>query len=67
MATIGSGLPLTHGIAAARDVAAGASLTDVSTLVWKEAAVGVAWAIVAYGMIRFFELEGRRRATLETM
>jgi ABC-2 type transport system permease protein len=67
MATIGSGLPLTHGIAAARDVAAGASLADVSTLVWKEAAVGVAWAIVAYGMIRFFELEGRRRATLETM
>jgi ABC-2 type transport system permease protein len=67
MATIGSGLPLTHGIAAARDVAAGASLADVSTLVWKEATVGVAWAIVAYGMIRFFELEGRRRATLETM
>ncbi len=67
MATIGSGLPLTHGIAAARDVAAGSSLADVSTLVWKEAAVGAAWALVSYGMIRFFELEGRRRATLETM
>ena len=67
MATIGSGLPLTHGIAAARDVAAGSSLADVSTLVGKEAAVGAAWALVSYGMIRFFEFEGRRRATLETM
>ncbi len=67
MATIGSGLPLTHGIAAARDVAAGASLGDVSTLVWKELAVGTAWALFSYGMILFFELEGRRRATLETM
>jgi ABC-2 type transport system permease protein len=67
MATIGSCLPLTHGIAAARDVAAGASLGDVSTLVWKELAVGLAWALFSYGMILFFELEGRRRATLETM
>jgi ABC-2 type transport system permease protein len=67
MATIGSGLPLTHGIAAARDVAAGSSLADVSALVGKEAAVGAAWALVSYGMIRFFEFEGRRRATLETM
>ena len=67
MATIGSGLPLTHGIAAARLVAAGKSLDFVSTLVWKEAAVGAAWALTAYVMLRFFEAEGRRRATLETM
>jgi ABC-2 type transport system permease protein len=67
MATVGSGLPLTHGIAAARDVAAGASFGDVSGLVSKEAAVGAAWALVSYGLLRFFELEGRRRATLETM
>jgi ABC-2 type transport system permease protein len=67
MATIGSGLPLTHGIAAARDVAAGASLGNVSTLVWKEVAVGAAWALLSYGLLRFFEAEGRRRATLETM
>jgi ABC-2 type transport system permease protein len=67
MATIGSGLPLTHGIAAAREVAAGASLGSVSTLVWKEAAVGAAWTLVAYVLLRFFEAEGRRRATLETM
>lgn len=67
MATIGSGLPLTHGIAATREVAAGASLASVDTLVWKEAAVGAAWALGAYLMLRLFEAEGRRRATLETM
>jgi ABC-2 type transport system permease protein len=67
MATIGSGLPLTHGIAAARDVAAGASLESVGTLVWKEAAVGAGWALGAYVLLRVFEAEGRRRATLETM
>jgi ABC-2 type transport system permease protein len=67
MVTIGSGLPLTHGIAAAREVAAGASLSSVSTLVWKEIAVGAAWTIVAYVLLRVFEAEGRRRATLETV
>jgi len=67
MATIGSGLPLTHGIAAARLVAGGASLGSVSTLVWKELAVGAAWTVAAYALLRVFEAEGRRRATLEMM
>ncbi len=67
METIGSGLPLTHGIAAAREVAAGAPLSAVGTLVWKEVAIGAVWALVAYGLIRLFEAEGRRRATLETI
>jgi ABC-2 type transport system permease protein len=67
MATIGSCLPLTHGIAAAREVAAGASLSSVGTLVAKELEVGAAWAVGAYLLLRFFEAEGRRRATLETM
>lgn len=67
MATIGSGLPLTHGIAAARLVAGGTALGSVSTLVWKEVAVGAAWAAGSYVLLRFFEAEGRRRATLETM
>ena len=67
MAQIGQLLPLTHGIAAAREVAAGASLSAVSGLVWTEVAVGAAWAIVAYVLLRVFEYEGRRRATLETI
>lgn len=67
MQTVASGLPLTHGIEAARDIAAGAAFSDVSDLIAKEAAIGVGYALVAYALFRFFEVEGRRRASLETM
>jgi ABC-2 type transport system permease protein len=67
MQAIGRVLPLTHGIAAAREVADGASLGDVSGLVGTEAGIGVSYAAIAYGMLRYFELDGRRRASLETM
>ena len=66
MAQIGRLLPLTHGIAAGREVAAGASLSSVSGLVWTEVAVGVAWGTIAFTFVRLFEYEGRRRASLET-
>jgi hypothetical protein len=55
-----------HGIAAGREVAARASLSSVSGLVWTEVAVGTAWAVVATTLVWWFEREGRRRATLET-
>lgn len=67
MEAVGGVLPLTHGIAAAREVAAGAPLSSVDGLMWTELAVGAAWGALAYGLFRFFELEGRRRATLERM
>lgn len=60
-------LPLTHGIEAAREIAAGAALADVAGLIWTEAAIGVAYALIAFGLFRFFEADGRRRATLETI
>jgi ABC-2 type transport system permease protein len=60
-------LPLTHGILAAREIADGASLADVSGLVWREAGIGAAYALLAYLLLRFFEADGRRRATLETI
>jgi len=66
LAQIGRLLPLTHGIAAAREVAAGASLSSVGGLVWTELAVGAAWATAAFVLMRWFEFEGRRRASLET-
>ena len=67
MAAIGRGLPLTHGIAAAREVAGGASLADVARLVWTELGIGAAYTAAAYGLFRFFEAEARRRASLETL
>ena len=66
LAQIGRLMPLTHGIAAGREVAAGASLGSVSGLVWTELGVGAAYAAVAFTLMRFFEFEGRRRASLET-
>src|SRR6185312_11062276 len=66
LAQIGRLMPLTHGIAAGREVAAGASLSSVSGLVWTEVAVGVAWGTTAFVLVRWFEYEGRRRASLET-
>jgi ABC-2 type transport system permease protein len=67
MSTISSYLPLTHGIAAAREVAAGASLGSVSGLVGTEALIGLCYAVAAYLLLRFFEEESRRRATLDRM
>jgi ABC-2 type transport system permease protein len=59
-------VPMTHGIEAAREVAAGASLEDVSSLLWTEAIIGLVYGVAAYALFRFFEREGKRRATLDT-
>jgi ABC-2 type transport system permease protein len=66
LAQIGRLMPLTHGIAAAREIAAGSSLSSVSGLVWTEVGVGLAWGTLAFVLVRWFEHEGRRRASLET-
>jgi ABC-2 type transport system permease protein len=65
MAQIGSVLPLTHGIEAARAVAGGASLHAVRSLLAKEALVGILYGVAGFGLIRWFELQSRRLATLE--
>ena len=65
MSAIGRSLPLTHGIAAAREVAAGASFGDVSGLVATEAGIAVAYAAAAYLLFRVLERESRRSAVLD--
>jgi len=67
MQSIGRSLPLTHGIEAARDVAGGAAFGEVSGLVWTELFIGCVYAVGAYFLFRLFELEGRRRASLEAL
>ena len=67
MQTISSGLPLTHAIAAAREVVAGASFDSVAGLVGQELLVGACYAVAAYTLFRLFEAEARRRASLETI
>lgn len=65
MSAIGRCLPLTHGIAAARQVAAGANLGDVSGLVATEAGIAVVYAAAAYLFFRVLERESRRSAVLD--
>jgi ABC-2 type transport system permease protein len=66
MATVGHWLPLTHGIEAARQVASGDPLSAVARLVGQEAAVGLLYVAIGTMLLRFFEAESRRRATLLT-
>ena len=64
MQGIGNALPLTHGIQAARRVADGAAVSDVTRLVATEAGVGLAYAFLAYVLFRFFEAESHRTGSL---
>lgn len=65
MQSVGRCLPLTHGIQAARDVAAGAGWGDVSGLVGTEATIGVVYLVLGMILLAYFEYESRRTASLE--
>jgi ABC-2 type transport system permease protein len=67
MESVARALPLTHGIEAARAIADGASLAQVDYLVWTELAIGAAYAAGAFALFKLFELEGRRRASFESI
>lgn len=67
LAAVGRALPLTHGIQAARRLAAGAQLSDVAGLLGREALVGATYAALGYLLLRLFEAESRRRASLDTL
>jgi ABC-2 type transport system permease protein len=59
-------IPLTHGIAAGRVLAAGGSFAEAGHLLAREAIVGAAYFCVGVVMLRVLEYEGRRSAALET-
>jgi ABC-2 type transport system permease protein len=65
MSTTARGMPLTHGIEAARKLAAGHSLSQVAGLVLTEAAIGAVYAAAGYAFIRLLERQSRIHATLE--
>ena len=65
MATIGRGLPLTHAIEGARAVANGGTLASVQGLLGREAAIGLVYGVAGFLLLRFFELQSRRHASLE--
>jgi ABC-2 type transport system permease protein len=65
MSAVGRCLPLTHGIAAAREVAAGAPLSHVSGLVLTELGIAAAYATAGLALFRVLERESRRSAVLD--
>ena len=54
------GLPLTRGVQAARQAAAGASITQVGGLLVGELLVGVLYALCGYVLFRWLESHARR-------
>lgn len=58
-------LPLTRGILAARELVTGGSLASVAPLLLGEAAIGAAYVLVGYTFFRWFEVQAKRRGTLE--
>jgi ABC-2 type transport system permease protein len=65
MSATANWLPLTHGIAAARNLAGGASWASVRGTVAVEAGVGVIYLALGLALLTYFEAESRRRATLD--
>ncbi len=65
MQVLSQGLPLTHGIQAARDIAAGLPLSSVTGLLWLEAAKAVFYAGFASTVFLYFEMEARRHGVLD--
>lgn len=65
MAAVGTWLPLTHAIEAGRLLADGAGLGSVTGLVLRELGVGALFTVLGLAMLRFFEDESRRTASLD--
>jgi ABC-2 type transport system permease protein len=67
MRVVGDGLPITHALAAARELVRGGTLASAGPKLMAEAAIGVAYGLVGYAMLRLLELQGRRSAALELL
>ena len=65
MEAVARWLPLTHAIEAAREVAAGGTLSSVGGLLGRELGIGLVYGALGLVALRLLEAEGRRRATLE--
>jgi len=65
MQNLSSMLPLTRGIAASRQLVAGADLQAVAPLLAQEAGIGLIFGIVGYFMFAAFEVIAKRRGSLE--
>lgn len=67
MLAISQALPLTRGIAAGRALIGGATLSEVAPLLTGELLIGVVYSLSGYFLFRWFEMQAKRRGTLETV
>jgi ABC-2 type transport system permease protein len=67
MQAISNALPLTRGIASARALIDGATLTDVLPLLTQELGIGLAYGLLGYFLFKWVEISAKRRGTLETI
>lgn len=58
-------LPLTRGITAGRALVRGASLAEVSSLLWGELGIGLIYGLLGYILFTLFEIVAKRRGALE--
>ena len=65
MHAISNVLPLTRGILAGRMLVSGASLPSVAPLLWSELGIGLIYGLLGYLLFTAFEVEAKRRGTLE--
>jgi ABC-2 type transport system permease protein len=64
--TVGSALPVTHGIEAARRFAGGATLHATARPLVLEFLIGGVYLALGVAMLRYFEHDGRKHASFET-
>jgi ABC-2 type transport system permease protein len=64
---ISQAIPLTRSIASARLIIAGGSLAEVGPLLLQEIGIGLVYATIGYVMFRWFEIQAKKRGTLEVV
>jgi ABC-2 type transport system permease protein len=67
MQAVSNILPLTRGIASARALVAGASLSEVAPLLLSELGIGLLYGLLGYFLFAWFEVQAKQRGTFETV
>lgn len=67
MRAVGQALPITHAAEAARRLAGGEGFAAAVPALAAETAVGLGYAVLAAALLKLFEAESRRHASLDTL
>lgn len=65
MQTVSKGIPLTRGIAATRAIIDGSRLPEVSAMLLEEVVIGIIYIVIGYLLFRWFEVQAKRKGSLE--